>query len=85
MSLLKLTSLSILLVIAIGIIATGVILLNTQPESISNQELQPTTLTQTQTPTTTPLTTTSDCTCYSYTLKRYIPCEQATAICRDGT
>ena len=25
------------------------------------------------------------CTCYSYTLKRYIPCEQATAICRDGT
>ena len=27
----------------------------------------------------------SDCTCYSYTLKRYIPCEQATAICRDGT
>jgi len=28
---------------------------------------------------------TSDCTCYSYTLKRYIPCEQATAICRDGT
>ena len=29
--------------------------------------------------------TTSDCTCYSYTLKRDIPCEQATAICRDGT
>lgn len=28
---------------------------------------------------------TSDCTCYSYTLKRNIPCEQATAICRDGT
>jgi hypothetical protein len=27
----------------------------------------------------------SDCRCYSYTLKRYIPCEQATAICRDGT
>ena len=27
----------------------------------------------------------SVCTCYSYTLKRYIPCEQATAICRDGT
>ena len=27
----------------------------------------------------------SDCMCYSYTLKRYIPCEQATAICRDGT
>lgn len=27
----------------------------------------------------------ADCTCYSYTLKRYIPCEQATAICRDGT
>ena len=27
----------------------------------------------------------SDCTCFSYTLKRYIPCEQATAICRDGT
>ena len=29
--------------------------------------------------------TVSLCTCYSYTLKRYIPCEQATAICRDGT
>ncbi|MFC1982886.1 MBL fold metallo-hydrolase [Chloroflexota bacterium] len=28
---------------------------------------------------------TSECTCYSYTLKRHIPCEQATAICRDGT
>jgi hypothetical protein len=27
----------------------------------------------------------SDCMCYSYTLKRYIPCEEATAICRDGT
>jgi competence protein ComEC len=27
----------------------------------------------------------SDCMCYSYTLNRYIPCEQATAICRDGT
>ena len=27
----------------------------------------------------------TSCTCYSYTLKRYIPCEQATAICRDGT
>jgi len=27
----------------------------------------------------------SDCMCYSYTLKRYIPCDQATAICRDGT
>ena len=27
----------------------------------------------------------SGCTCYSYTLKRIIPCEQATAICRDGT
>jgi beta-lactamase superfamily II metal-dependent hydrolase len=27
----------------------------------------------------------SGCTCYSYTLKRDIPCEQATAICRDGT
>ena len=28
---------------------------------------------------------TSDCTCYSYKLKRNIPCDQATAICRDGT
>jgi len=27
----------------------------------------------------------SECMCYSYTLKRYIPCEQATAICWDGT
>lgn len=27
----------------------------------------------------------SPCMCYSYTLKRYIPCEQATAICIDGT
>ncbi len=29
--------------------------------------------------------TASPCTCYSYKLKRYIPCEQATAICKDGT
>ena len=28
---------------------------------------------------------TSSCTCYSYTLDKYIPCDQATAICRDGT
>jgi beta-lactamase superfamily II metal-dependent hydrolase len=28
---------------------------------------------------------TSGCMCYSYTLKKYIPCEQATAICNDGT
>ena len=32
-----------------------------------------------------PTVSPSVCTCYSYTLKRYIPCEQATAICRDGT
>jgi len=32
-----------------------------------------------------PDTVPSDCMCYSYTLERYIPCEQATAICRDGT
>jgi hypothetical protein len=32
-----------------------------------------------------PSSHTSDCTCYSYTLKRNIPCEQATAICNDGT
>lgn len=25
------------------------------------------------------------CMCYSYTLKKNIPCEQATAICKDGT
>jgi hypothetical protein len=29
--------------------------------------------------------TVSPCTCYSYTLGRYIPCQQATAICWDGT
>lgn len=38
-----------------------------------------------KTTTISPSVSPSDCTCYSYTLKRYIPCEQATAICRDGT
>lgn len=32
-----------------------------------------------------PSSETDDCMCYSYTLKKYIPCSQATAICRDGT
>ena len=84
--------LAILLILSLGVVTTGVVLLHSQSTSSEYPQDSPiqTQITPAQTSTITPKTTpapttTSDCKCYSYTLKRYIPCEQATAICRDGT